>query len=210
MIFIQFFIILINHTLIILFQGEDRQMRRCLAFLLITCLSVVTVYGGSFDPVSVGERASAMGGAYIGLANDVSGIYWNPSGLTDINRVQWQFSGRYRNDIYESIPSHTAKEERENSHICLNFAAFAIPFSLFEKKMLFAAGFQRQMELVTYFQNKKTNNLFGTQDYDKDISGGVLTCSPSLGIEIVKGVSIGAGVNFWGGKRTYDVKMFDK
>lgn len=32
----------------------------------------------------VGSRAIAMGGAYVGLADDYSAIYWNPAGLSQI------------------------------------------------------------------------------------------------------------------------------
>ena len=32
----------------------------------------------------LGSRAMSMGGAYVGLANDYSAVYWNPAGLTQI------------------------------------------------------------------------------------------------------------------------------
>jgi len=33
----------------------------------------------------VGSRAISMGGAYVGLADDYSAVFWNPAGLTQIN-----------------------------------------------------------------------------------------------------------------------------
>jgi hypothetical protein len=46
--------------------------------------------------IPVGARASAMGGAYTAIANDVSAVFWNPAGvaLTDgyhlsLSRTQW-------------------------------------------------------------------------------------------------------------------------
>ncbi len=38
--------------------------------------------GATFLSIEVGPRAKAMGGAFVGLANDLSAIYWNPAGLT--------------------------------------------------------------------------------------------------------------------------------
>ena len=38
--------------------------------------------GASFLTIEVGPRAKAMGGAFVGLADDMSAIYWNPAGLT--------------------------------------------------------------------------------------------------------------------------------
>lgn len=42
---------------------------------------------GTFLKLSVDARASAMGEAYVGLAEGVSSIYWNPAGLAQ-NKVQ--------------------------------------------------------------------------------------------------------------------------
>jgi long-subunit fatty acid transport protein len=54
-----------------------------------------TVYGQTaFDAIHIteneegfGMRALAMGGAYTALANDYSGIYWNPAGLGSIDKT---------------------------------------------------------------------------------------------------------------------------
>ena len=37
-----------------------------------------------FLKIDVGGRAIGMGGAYVGLADDISAIYWNPAGLSQI------------------------------------------------------------------------------------------------------------------------------
>ena len=38
-------------------------------------------YAGEFLNIGVGGRALAMGGAYVGLANDGTAMYWNPAGM---------------------------------------------------------------------------------------------------------------------------------
>ena len=43
--------------------------------------------GGQFLKIGVGPRASAMGGAYGAVANDLTSIFWNPAGLADIEGV---------------------------------------------------------------------------------------------------------------------------
>lgn len=35
----------------------------------------------TFLTIDIGARAKAMGGAYVGLADDVSALYWNPAGI---------------------------------------------------------------------------------------------------------------------------------
>ncbi len=50
-----------------------------------------------FLMIEVGARAQAMGGAYIGIADDATALYWNAAGAGLINKgaVQYQFSKRF-------------------------------------------------------------------------------------------------------------------
>ncbi|MFZ1518028.1 MAG: PorV/PorQ family protein [Ignavibacteriaceae bacterium] len=45
-----------------------------------------------FLKIGVGGRASAMGDAFVAVANDVSALYWNPAGLTQFQDNQIIFS----------------------------------------------------------------------------------------------------------------------
>lgn len=45
-----------------------------------------------FLKIGVGGRASAMGDAFVAIANDASALYWNPAGLTQFNEHQIIFS----------------------------------------------------------------------------------------------------------------------
>ena len=40
--------------------------------------------GGTFQNIWVGARASAMGGAYSALADDITALYWNPAGIASM------------------------------------------------------------------------------------------------------------------------------
>ena len=64
-------------------------------FLLFICLLLIAVsnvwgenYTGDFLTAGVGARSMALGGAYVGISNDVTATYWNPAGLGLIERVQ--------------------------------------------------------------------------------------------------------------------------
>jgi len=41
---------------------------------------------------SVGARAMAMGGAFVGIAGDISSIYWNPAGISQIQTTTFGFA----------------------------------------------------------------------------------------------------------------------
>jgi len=91
--------------------------------LVITCFSFVTsekIYSQSigrvgttaatFLKIGVGARALGMGDAYTTIAEDVTGIYWNPAGLAGIKKTEAVISHYdYIADLY------------------YNFGAIAIP-----------------------------------------------------------------------------------
>ncbi|MFQ6031981.1 MAG: PorV/PorQ family protein [Candidatus Zixiibacteriota bacterium] len=45
-------------------------------------------YAGEFLSLGVGAKALGMGGAFVGVANDVTASYWNPSGLCQLDQKQ--------------------------------------------------------------------------------------------------------------------------
>ncbi|KPL01062.1 MAG: hypothetical protein AMJ91_01845 [candidate division Zixibacteria bacterium SM23_73_3] len=45
-------------------------------------------YAGEFLSLGVGARALGMGGAFVGVADDVTACFWNPSGLSQLNRKE--------------------------------------------------------------------------------------------------------------------------
>ena len=45
-----------------------------------------------FLKIGVGGRATAMGDAFIAVANDVSSLYWNPAGLVQSDKNEIMFS----------------------------------------------------------------------------------------------------------------------
>lgn len=48
--------------------------------------------GAQFLQIPIGARAEAMGGAIIGLSDDASSVFWNPSGIVKVNNFQAFFS----------------------------------------------------------------------------------------------------------------------
>ncbi|MFH1865505.1 MAG: hypothetical protein ABIK85_06440, partial [Candidatus Eisenbacteria bacterium] len=66
--------------------------------ILIACLAVLVLgpalaLANGFYMPTVGSRAGAMGGAFIGLADDYSAVYWNPAGITQIKGMEVTATG---------------------------------------------------------------------------------------------------------------------
>ncbi|MDD5132030.1 MAG: conjugal transfer protein TraF [bacterium] len=66
-------------------------MKKKLLILFVLILSTInyhlsTASAGMFEPLGLGARPLAMGKSFVALANDASCIYWNPAGLTQLDK----------------------------------------------------------------------------------------------------------------------------
>lgn len=73
--------------------------RVLLVSLLLAVVSVSSAQTGSagatglaFLKLGVGARASGMGEAYVAVANDAAATFWNPAGLSQLERSQFTFT----------------------------------------------------------------------------------------------------------------------
>ncbi len=62
-----------------------------------------TKYAGSFLELGIGARAMAMGGAYVSVADDGSAFYWNPAGVSTLQRPE--LFGMYAS-LFKSLERH--------------------------------------------------------------------------------------------------------
>jgi hypothetical protein len=77
-----------------------------LSVLAIARADAVEIYpnagttSAAFLKLGTGSRAVAMGSAFAGLADDVSALYWNPAGLAQLQRQEFQV---YHNESFEGL-----------------------------------------------------------------------------------------------------------
>lgn len=64
---------------------SGRVVSACLAFLM---LAPVLASANGFYVPQVGTQASAMGGAFIGYADDYSAVHWNPAGIVKVSGTE--------------------------------------------------------------------------------------------------------------------------
>lgn len=65
------------------------------------------LFAGGFALTGVGSRATAMGGAFRGLSDDASAMYWNPAGLGFMNETSIALGGTFILPIAKWDPSGT-------------------------------------------------------------------------------------------------------
>lgn len=59
-------------------------MKKLFLFVLILSLPIKVLYGSGFQINEHGSKAMSLGGAFAGLANDPTAIYFNPAGITQL------------------------------------------------------------------------------------------------------------------------------
>jgi hypothetical protein len=69
------------------------------AFLAIAACSLPALSGGQEmvvgNDAGVGARAMGMGGAYTAVSDDAAAIYYNPAGLAQMRRIEWNLRKFY-------------------------------------------------------------------------------------------------------------------
>lgn len=159
---------------------------------------------------SLGSRALAMGGAFVGLADDFSTIFWNPAGLS---HFKTQYFGFFGTDV---IPSATyllqvptdegilnlvdAKSERKN--YLSGMAAYYYPVS---ESLVTGIGVYIPSGLGAAWNGENFINMQDYQlGYPPELNSpayfwesriGLITIAPAISYRINEMVSIGASLN---------------
>ncbi len=73
-----------------------------LLFSIVTVLVFFSSlsFGNGLNLNGIGARAVAMGGAFVGLADDFTAVFWNPAGIAQFNK---KYFGFYATDIIPSM-----------------------------------------------------------------------------------------------------------
>lgn len=148
----------------------------------------------------VGARAMGMGGAYSGVAEDFSAIYWNPAGLAQIRRIETYGAMSHQsikdNSLFFGSPSTSQLSKTKLSSIGLVF-----PFPAYRGSLVFALGYNR---LKTFDLSLKIDGYSTLTEFEKigeaSDNGGLGVFSIGGAIDVSPSVSVGGALNFWSGQ----------
>jgi long-subunit fatty acid transport protein len=184
----------------------------CSATLLLFAVETASAqsveFSSSLNPVGSGARATGMGGAFIGVADDATAASWNPAGLIQLEKpeISMVYSAFSRDQAYDSLaqPGITGYASGGG----LNYASVAYPFMLCSqgkevcRNMVFSLNYQRLYEV-----NKKLDLPFKEENlppgdyynYYAKIrkTGNLYALSPAMAVQVLPSLSIGATLNFW-------------
>lgn len=169
-------------------------MKTKVLFILFLILSL-SLCAIDWNISGAGARAAAMGGAFIGVADDATAITWNPSGLTQLYRPEVSLVARFVAENYKYESSYYDGRVDNQSHFIVNFASAAIP--IWNGKVVAAIAFQKQLDWYSGWDS----------DEDETANGGANTLITGIAIQILPILSAGFSTNIWMGssvKETYD------
>jgi long-subunit fatty acid transport protein len=158
----------------------------------------VGISTAEFLKIGVGSRASAMGDAFVAVANDASALYWNPAGLVQFKDDQLLFShNMWVVDINHDFVGAVYHMDETN--------AFGVSFTALS---------MQDMPVTTEFQPFGTGDYFGFGDialavtYSRKMTeqfsfgGTVRYIEETLDKLKMRGVMIDLGTYYWTGLGT--------
>ncbi|HCV42035.1 MAG TPA: hypothetical protein DGH68_01020 [Bacteroidetes bacterium] len=155
-------------------------MKRLLAVsCLVMCVSVhgwaQSVYLSdairfSTPGTGVGGRALGMGGAFTGVANDYSALYWNPAGLAQLEYGEFSFGLSYLNYKDQSTYFGQSQSQSNNS-TTLNALGIAAPVPVKQGSFVLAFGYSRENNFTTgmSLEHPNANSYIQSLAYDRDL-----------------------------------------
>ena len=111
-----------------------------------------------FNFLTPGARATALGGAFIGLADDATAIESNPAGLTQLYdpevSIEYKYISYEMEQIFENFSGGTniSKKEFDSSVESIPFVSVAFPYKRFVFSMY-------RQELVNYKSSYQTSQF---------------------------------------------------
>ncbi len=180
---------------------------------LIAALAAVLVLP-SFAPANglnlngLGSRAQAMGGAFVGIANDFSAVFWNPAGAAGFRKEMFGFyatdlipTATYRlTSAIPEVPNVDAKSP--TAHYLGGLAAYYRPIS---PKVVVGLSIGTPSGLGAKWNGADFTGLTNGTTYDWSSRVGVFSISPLVAVKLSRAISVGAAININYG--TFNLKM---
>lgn len=173
---------------------------RLLTLLVLTVASVSAQERSIGHFAGVGARAMGMGGAYVGVADDFTAVFWNPAGLVQKDHYEIQVSfARNSQDTKATLNSTSASAALNNTR----FGALGLvyPVPVYQGRLVFAAGFNRVQDFDSIFRIQgfdQADSLQTTQQFSHE--GGLTMTSLAGAIDVSPTISLGLSLNILSGE----------
>jgi long-subunit fatty acid transport protein len=200
-----------------------------IAFILLFPVTVFSQQFTEWQPIEevsagnffgVGARAMGMGGAHIACVNDATALFYNPSGLARIKRLELGLGlthQRFKNetgllivpsDLSGGMPYYYFNNvSRRQSNTRFSSASFIYPIPTYRGSLVFGLGVFRMMSFdKTFKYSYVPSAAFMYTDAGEELvseSGGINMWTAGGALDISPNISIGLALNYWHGGEDY-------
>jgi long-subunit fatty acid transport protein len=152
----------------------------------------------------VGARAVGMGGAYTGIADDYSAMYYNPAGLGQLENLE--VFGSFSHFSVKDRATWVDERTESSSFTKLNSIGISVPLPTYRGSLVLGFGYHRVRDFdktlfVQQFISTPGDSV--TWRYDELEEGDLSNVSFGGSIEMGPNVFLGLAVNFWVGSNDY-------
>jgi hypothetical protein len=190
--------------------------------ILLLCIAGSAWAQTDINVVGIGARAAGMGYAFTALADDATGINWNPAGLSQLFQPEISAGGLTNYRVYSYKWDKSRLDENgyrladftvsENPKFNPNFLCLVWPFSanIGTESIHFAPAISyrslyamnRKWVNKTTWENTTGYELDRKRTWDQ--SGGVYAISPALGVQLMPQLAMGLTFNTLSGSYRSD------
>jgi long-chain fatty acid transport protein len=170
-----------------------RKMFSLFVLLSVLCgFTVVNLNANGLNLNGMGTKAIAMGGAFIGLADDYSAVFWNPAGLTQMKEAKLSF---FLTDIIPSS-SYTfapiVSAETANKMYPSGALAYYKPLS---DKLVVGLAAYVPSGVGAKWDGADLKLLSKNVAFEWESMLAIITVSPTIAYQITDSLSVGATIN---------------
>jgi long-chain fatty acid transport protein len=170
----------------------------CLLLSLLALSPLLLANGLNLN--SLGSRALSMGGAFVGLADDYSAIFWNPAGMSQFSM---RYLGFYGTDVIPSgsyllqVPTqagllNVVDAKTQTKHYLSGLLAYYQPIT---DNIVAGIGIYIPSGLGASWDGEDFMLLSDGTTYQWESKVGAVTISPGVSYRINDMISVGAALN---------------
>ena len=146
----------------------------------------------------VGVRAMGMGGAFVGVADDFTAMYWNPAGLAQMQQREIQVSllrnSRANDSIFNGTPGRS-----ELTNTRFGSLGFVYPYPVYRGSLVLAAGLTRIKDFDWNLNQRGAAEGLAA-DHTFQHEGEMALAGVSAAIDVSPAVSLGATLGLVSGE----------
>ncbi len=188
--------------------------RLALPFFLAVTFFAFPVVSGAQEMVvgndaGVGARAMGMGGAYTAISDDASAIYYNPAGLAQMRRIEWNLGmsvARAKETSFlrgtTGFPTLGSASATTTTSDVNSFGG-VFPLPTYRGSLVFAAAYNRVKDFDSKLKVSGWSDIWiGDLQGQSEDAGGLNMWSLAGAVDVSPTISLGASLDYLKGDHT--------